>query len=38
MVIYLYSCLSYPVCKSHHFCPLLYCHLWYVWPYCNCLY
>jgi hypothetical protein len=27
----LYSCLSYPACKSHLFCAKLYCHLWLVW-------
>jgi len=27
MIICLYSCLTYPVCKSHHFCSVLYCHL-----------
>ena len=29
----LYSCLSYPACKSHLFCAVLYCHLWHFWLY-----
>jgi hypothetical protein len=29
----LYSCLSYPACKSHRFCAILYCHLWPFWLY-----
>jgi hypothetical protein len=27
----LYSCPSYPACKSHHSCATLYCRLWPVW-------
>ena len=27
----LYSCVSYPECKSHLFCVDMYCHLWSVW-------
>jgi len=26
-------CLSYPACKSHLFCAVLYCHLWPAWFY-----
>ena len=29
----LFSCLSYPACKLHLFCTILYCHLWPVWLY-----
>jgi hypothetical protein len=34
MSVCLYCCLSYPACKSHLFCAVLYCHLWPVWL-CN---
>jgi hypothetical protein len=36
MSVCLYSCFSYPPCKSHPFCAALYCHLWpaplYIFP------
>jgi hypothetical protein len=28
LCVCLYSCLSYPACKSHIFCAVFYCHLW----------
>jgi hypothetical protein len=31
--VFLYSCLSYPTCKSHLFCVVLYRPLWPVWLY-----
>jgi hypothetical protein len=39
MNVCLYSCLTYPVCKSHLFCAALYCHLWLAWalPYFSAL-
>jgi len=33
MGVYLYSCVSYPARKGHHFCATLYIHLWPVWLY-----
>jgi hypothetical protein len=33
MSVCLYSCFSYPACKPHFFCAVLYCHLWPVWVY-----
>jgi len=33
--VYLYSCLSYPPCKSHLFCVILYRHMWPVWMWGN---
>jgi hypothetical protein len=31
MSVHLYSYLSYPACKLHLSCAVLYCHLWPVW-------
>ena len=33
MSVDLLLCLSYPACKSHLLCAVLYCHLWPAWLY-----